>query len=151
MVRSSVRAMLPCQTGRDNTIWWASQAGDRHAADDNHRLPGDARGSRARDRIAQRRGSPQALWPRRRDVRRYPRSARARARGQDTRRLLLYAWNDRILDRPGEPLSQADLRRRQEVRILLRRRLAVPAGGADRAADGFEAGRTSQGRFFRLE
>ena len=59
---------------------------------------------------------------------------------------MLEFWID-----PAEPLSQAAVRAGQEVRVLLRRRLALGAGRADRAAHGAQAGRPYQGRLRRLE
>ena len=63
----------------------------------------------------------------------------------------VYARHAGILDRSGKPLPQADFRRGQEVRVLLRRRLALVAGGANRAADGAEARRAHERRVRRVE
>ena len=59
---------------------------------------------------------------------------------------MLEFWLD-----PQQSLSQAGLRPGQEVRLLLRRRLALGAGGADGATHGAQARRPYQRRFRRLE
>ena len=58
------------------------------------------------------RGRHQAAWPRRYRAGRYPRPARIAARRQGARRVPLPARHAGILDRSGEPLSQAEVRRR---------------------------------------
>src|SRR5581483_12074377 len=68
----------------------------------------------------------------------YPRYPRAAARRQGAGRLSLPARDAGVLDRSAEPLSQAGIRARQEVRFFLCRRLALRAGRANRATDGTE-------------
>src|ERR1043165_275371 len=134
------------------TPYSADKRGDRgDAADDYQRLPRDAGCGRARDRDAQRRGRAQAPWSRRRRVRRYSGSARVAARGQDAGRLPCDPRHAGVLDRSGEPLPQAGFCAGQEVRVLLRRRLALGAGSPDRAPDGATAGGPYQGRIRRME
>ena len=59
---------------------------------------------------------------------------------------MLEMWID-----PGEPLRQGLFPDRQQVRLLLRRRLAVGARHQDGAGYGADAGRASRGRLRRLE
>ena len=59
---------------------------------------------------------------------------------------MLEMWID-----PGEPLCQGLFPDRQQVRLLLRRRLALGAGDQDGAGHGPDAGRPFRGRLRRLE
>ena len=59
---------------------------------------------------------------------------------------MLEMWID-----PAEPLRQGLLPERQQVRLLLRRRLALGAGDQDGAGHGADAGRPHRRRLRRLE
>ena len=80
--------------------------------------PAPSRWSRrpsARSRTSSVEDARQAARPRRRRAGRYPRSARAAARRQGARRVPLPARHAGVLDRSGEPLPQAEVRRGQEA------------------------------------
>ena len=79
-----------------------------------------------------------------RDVRELEREGRIPGAFHCPRGMLEF-WID-----PESPISQADLRGRQKLRVLLRRRLAFSARRANRAAHGPSSGRPYRRRFRRL-
>src|SRR5262249_15744941 len=86
-----------------------------------------------------------------RDLHRPPGFARGGGGGEDPRGDKRDARHAGNVDRSPEPLRQGLFPDRQQVRVLLRRRLAFGARDQDSTGHGSDAGRPSRGRPRRLE
>ena len=110
---------------------WRTDAAKHH-----HARPGAGRGRRARGRDPVGRAGDRAASAATTSCSSTARHPRAQPRGTRARRLPLPARDAGILDRSGEQVPQAGVRAGQAFRVLLRRRPALGACDADRAAHG---------------